>query len=104
LSQGELSTGLNQFFPAPTAGGMMAFNGVAVQIPPDQLPTPAKQITRHLFAAADINKDGLLSLQELNDFLDKNFGLWDQNGDASLGAQELAMVFGQLSMPDLPPQ
>jgi Ca2+-binding EF-hand superfamily protein len=103
LSQGELSTGLGQLFPAPPTVGMMAFNGVAVQVPADQMPTPAKQVTKHLFAAADTNKDGLLSLQELNDYLDKNFSQWDQNGDGSLSAQELAVVFAQFAMPDLPP-
>ena len=103
LSQGELSTALSQFFPAPVGGGMMAFNGVAVQVPPDQMPTPGKQITKHIFAAADTNKDSLLSLQELNDFLSKSFTQWDQDGDGSLSAQELSAAFGQLAMPDLPP-
>jgi hypothetical protein len=51
-------------------------------------------------ALADANKDGLISSQELNDFLDKSFSQWDQNGDGVLDAQELSNAFGQLAMPD----
>jgi Ca2+-binding EF-hand superfamily protein len=106
LSRDELSGALKALFPAPPAGGFQAVrvvNGVAVQVPPDELPTPDKQLTRHIMALADSNKDGALSLQELNDFLDKSFSQWDQNGDGALDAQELAATFGWLAMPD-PPQ
>ena len=101
LSQGELSTGLSQFFPAPPVGGGMAvINGTAVSISPDDMPTPGKQVTKHIMATADTNKDGFLSLQELNDYLTKSFPQWDQNGDGSLDTQELGMAFGQLAVPD----
>jgi len=102
LSQDELSVGLRQLFPAPLAGAqaMRTVNGVAQQVPADELPTPDKQLTKHILAQADSNKDGLLSLQELGDFLDKSFSQWDRNGDGSLDAQELNAAFGQLAMPD----
>ena len=105
LSQSELSTALKALFPAPPGGiqAMRVVNGVAVQVPPDEIPTPDKQLTKHIIALADSNKDGALSLQELNDFLDKSFGQWDQNSDGALDAQELAAAFGQLARPD-PPQ
>jgi Ca2+-binding EF-hand superfamily protein len=105
LSQEELSNALKGLFPAPPPGGMQAMrmiNGVAVQVPPDEMPTPDKQLAKHLLAAADSNKDGALSLQELNDYLDKSFSQWDQDGNGSLDAQELSTAFGQLAMPDLP--
>jgi Ca2+-binding EF-hand superfamily protein len=105
LSPDELSTALTALFPAPPPGARHAvrvINGVAMEVSPEDLPTPDKQITKHLFAQADANKDGWLSLQELNDFLDKSFSQWDQDGNGSLDAQELAAAFGQLAMPDLP--
>jgi Ca2+-binding EF-hand superfamily protein len=102
LSQDELSVGLRQLFPAPPAGAqaIRTVNGVAQQVPADELPTPDKQLTKHIFAGADSNKDGLLSPQELSDYLDKNFSQWDRNGGGSLDAQELNAAFGQLAMPD----
>lgn len=104
LTQAQLSDELKQFFPDVGAGtAMCVVNGVAVQVPPDRVPTPYGQLAKHIFADADSNKDGLLSLQELNDFLDKSFSQWDQNNNGSLDAQELNTAFGQLAMPDLPP-
>jgi Ca2+-binding EF-hand superfamily protein len=102
LSQGELATGLAQFFPRPTAGGLCLVNanGVTTTVSPADMPTPDKEIAKHLMAAADANKDGSLSLQELNDYLDKCFSQWDQDGNGSLDAQELFAAFGQLAVPD----
>jgi hypothetical protein len=57
-------------------------------------------LAKHIFAGADANKDGFLSLQEVNDFLDKNFSQWDQNSNGSLDEHEFAMAFGQLALPD----
>lgn len=104
LTQAQLSNEFKQFFPnIGTPVGMCVVNGVAVQVPADQMPTPYGELAKHILAAADTNKDGQLSLLELNNFLDKSFSQWDQDGDGSLDAQELAAAFGQLSMPDLPP-
>ena len=104
LTQTQLADQLKQFFPNfGLRTAVRIVNGVAVQVPPDQLPTPSGQLANHIFAYADSNKDGFLSLQELNDFLDKSFNQWDQNGDGSLDAQELGTAFGILAMPD-PPQ
>jgi len=64
------------------------------------LPTADAVLVKHIFAAADANKDELLSLQEINDFLDKSFVSWDQDGGGSLNAEELNTAFGQLSLPD----
>jgi Ca2+-binding EF-hand superfamily protein len=103
LSADELSAALKKLFPAPPPGGAQAMamvNGVAVQVPPDQMPTPDKQVAKHIMALADTNKDGLLSLQELNDWLDKSFSQWDQNGDGALDTPELDAAFGQLARPD----
>lgn len=108
LSADELSAGLKSLFPAPPPGVQMravaVVNGVPVEVIPDEMPTPDKQLTKHVMALADTSKDGLLSLQELNDWLDKSFSQWDQDGNGSLDAQELAVAFGQLAMPNLPPQ
>jgi hypothetical protein len=75
-------------------------NGVATEVSPDELPTPDGQLTKHILAGADSSKDGLLSLQELSNFMDKSFGQWDQDGNGSLNAQELNAAFGQLAKPD----
>lgn len=102
LSADELSTGLKALFPAPppNARAMAMVNCVAVQVPVDQMPTPGKQITGHIMALADTNQDGQLSLQELNDWLDKSFSQWDLNGDGALDASELNAAFGELARPD----
>lgn len=100
LNQNELSAAFKQFFPAPVGGGFRVVNGVASQVSPDEMPTPDKQLAKHIMAGADSNKDGLISLQELNDFLDKSFSQWDQDGNGSLNAQELSMAFAQLARPD----
>ena len=106
LSTDELSAGLKNLFPAAPPGAqtpaVVDVNGVLVQVPPDQLPTPDKQLVKHIMAVADANKDGLIGSQELSDFLDKSFSQWDQNGDGVLDAQELSNAFGQLAMPDPP--
>jgi hypothetical protein len=106
LSTDELSAGLKKLFPAPPPGAQTLavayLNGVPVEVPPDQLPTPDKQLVKHIMALADANKDGLISSQELNDFLDNSFSQWDQDGDGVLDAQELSNAFGQLAMPDPP--
>jgi hypothetical protein len=102
LSTDELSAGLKKLLPAPPSGaqGVAVVNGV--QVSPDQLPTPDKQLTKHILALADANKDGLISLQELNDYLGKSFSQWDHNGNGSLDVQELGSAFTQLATPDLP--
>ena len=66
----------------------------------EELPTPDSQLAKHIFAGADANQDGLLSLQEVSEFLDKNFSQWDQNSSGSLDEHEFAMAFGQLAIPD----
>ncbi len=99
VSGNELSTALKELFPAPPTGGVRVVNGVAVEVAPGDLPTPDKQVTKHILAGADSNKDGLLSLQELNDYLDKSFSQWDQDGNGSLHAQELNVAFGELARP-----
>ncbi|HEV2329277.1 MAG TPA: hypothetical protein VGY56_10860 [Verrucomicrobiae bacterium] len=103
LSTNELAAGLKGLFPPPPPGGAQAVavvNGVAVQIPADEIRTPDQMITENIMAAADANKDGLLSLQELNDWLSNSFSQWDQNGDGTLDASELGAAFGQLARPD----
>ena len=102
LSADELSAALKNLFPQPPGGAQATamVNGVAVQVPPDQMPTPDKQVSKHIMALADANQDGQLSLQELNDWLDKSFSQWDQNGDGSLSVAELNAAFGQLARPD----
>jgi Ca2+-binding EF-hand superfamily protein len=103
ISQGELAAAAREFFPAPPPGamrGIRVINGVEVEVPPGELPTPDGQLCKHLLAGADSNKDGLLSLQEINDFLEKSFGGWDQDGNGSLDTKELGMAFGQLTIPD----
>lgn len=103
LSTNELAAGLKGLFPPPPPGGAQAVavvNGVAVQIPADEIRTPDRMITENIMAAADANKDGLLNLQELNDWLSNSFNQWDQNGDGTLDAAELGAAFGQLARPD----
>jgi len=103
VSSNELSAGLKDLFPAPLGAGARAIrviNGVPVETAPGEIQTPDMVIARRLFTGADANKDGNLSLQEVNDFLDKSFAQWDQSGDGSLDAQELGIAFGQLSLPD----
>lgn len=105
LTEAQLSGEFKQFFPdIGTARAVCVVNGVPTQVPPDQMPTPYGQLARHIFAAADSNKDGQLSLEEINDYLDKSFSQWDQDGNGSLDAAEFAAMFGQLARPDLPPQ
>jgi Ca2+-binding EF-hand superfamily protein len=103
LSTNELSTGLQGLFPPPPQGGAQAIavvDGVAMQIPVDQIRTPDQMIAANLMAEADANSDGSLSLQELNDWLNKSFSQWDQNGDGALDASELGAAFGQLARPN----
>lgn len=103
LSTNELAAGLKVLFPPPPPGGAQAvavINGEAVQIPADQIRTPDQIITENIMAAADANKDGLLSVQELNDWLSNSFSQWDQHGDGTLDAAELGAAFGQLARPD----
>jgi Ca2+-binding EF-hand superfamily protein len=115
LSQAELAGALKELFPAPPAGGGFGIRtirgapgspspytirGAAAPASSEELPTPDSQLAKHIFAGADANKDGFLSLQELNDFLDKNFSQWDQNSNGSLDEHEFAMAFGQLALPD----
>lgn len=101
LTQAELSNQLKQFFPnIGVRTAVREVNGVAVQVPPNQLPTPYGQLAKHIFAAADSNQDGSLSLQEVSDWLVKNFDQWDQNGNGSLDTSELDAAFSQLARPD----
>lgn len=103
LNADEFSAALKKLFPAPPPGAqtcVAVVNGVQVEIPPDQIPTPDKQVAKHIFAASDSDQDGLLSLSKVNDWVDKTFGQWDQNSDGMLNASELNTVFGQLARPD----
>jgi len=103
VSSNELSAGLKDLFPALPGAGARAIrviNGVPVETAPAEILTPDVVIARRLFTGADANKDGNLSLQEVNDFLDKSFAQWDQNGSGSLDVQELGIAFGELSLPD----
>jgi len=103
VSQTELSAAFKEFFPAPPPGavrGMRMVNGATSEVSFDDLPTPDVVVSKHLLAAVDTNKDGLLSLQEFNDFIDRNFGQWDKNGDGSLDAEEFSAAFGQMALPD----
>jgi Ca2+-binding EF-hand superfamily protein len=105
LTQLELSTALKEFFPVPPQGGVHAvrvINGVAVEVPPGDLPTPDGQLAKHTFAGADSNTDGLISSQELSEFLDKRFSQWDRDGNGSLNTEELNGAFFELSRPDQP--
>lgn len=104
VSGNELTIALKGLFPAPPGGtrGMRVVNGVEVEVAPGDLPTPDRQLSKHIMALADANKEGLLNLQELNDWLDKSFSQWDQNGDGSLDAQEFDVAFRELVRPDLP--
>jgi Ca2+-binding EF-hand superfamily protein len=104
LSGNELSTALKQLFPAPPPGGLHAVrvvNGVAVEISPDELPTPDAQVAKNILAGSDFNTDGALTYQEVSAFLlGRCFRQWDQDGNGSLDAQELHVAFGQLARPD----
>jgi hypothetical protein len=62
--------------------------------------TPDAMLAKHIMTAADSNKDGVLSQQEVSDFLEKNFAQWDSNGNGSLDAQEFGAAFGPFVMPD----
>jgi Ca2+-binding EF-hand superfamily protein len=101
-SGNELSSALKELFPTPPAGapGVRVFNGVAVEGAPGDLPTPDRQLVKHILAGSDSNKDGSLSIPELNDWLDTNFSQWDRDGNGSLNAQELNVAFGLLILPD----
>lgn len=92
LDHTALLNGLSNLFPM-------------FQPPPGLAPLPAEatppgQLTRHLFDAADSNKDGTITFTELSAFLDSNFSQWDHNGDGALDAQELDQAFAQLIAPD----
>src|SRR5262249_26802006 len=115
LSQAELAAALKELFSAPPSGGGFGIRttrgapgspspqivrGAATAGSSEELPTPDSQLAKHIFAGADANKDGFLSLQEVNDFLDKSFGQWDQNSNGSLDEREFALAFGQLALPD----
>jgi Ca2+-binding EF-hand superfamily protein len=128
LSQPELAVALKELFPAPPSGGGFGIrtivgapgsaapqvirgaaapgsSDVLIAAPgssasSEEIPTPDSQLAKHIFAGADTNKDGFLSLQEVNDFLDKNFSQWDQDSNGSLDAHEFALAFGQLALPD----
>jgi Ca2+-binding EF-hand superfamily protein len=104
VSSNELSVAVKELFPTPPPGAgaraMRVVGGVASEVPAGEIVTPDMAVVRHLLNGADTNKDGLLSLQEVNDFLEKTFVRWDQNGDGSLDAPELNGAFGQLSFPD----
>jgi Ca2+-binding EF-hand superfamily protein len=103
VSSNELSAALKEFFPAPPQGGgraMRVINGVATEVSPSEMVTPDVVLVRHLLVGADSNKDALLSLQEVNDFIEKNFGQWDADTSGALNAQELGGAFGSLSFPD----
>lgn len=103
VSSNELSAAIKELFPVPPQGGVRAFrvlNGVTVETAPGEIPTPDVMVVRRLLKGADANKDGLLSLQETNDFVEKSFTQWDRNGDGSLDVQELDIAFVELSLPD----
>jgi EF hand len=103
VSGNEISTALMALFPAPSGGGVPAMavvNGVAVDVAPSDLQTPDRQLAKHILAAADSNKDGLLSFQELNAWLDQSFSQWDLDANGLLNAQELNIAFSQLAAPD----
>src|SRR5262245_29301432 len=89
VSGGELSAALKELFPVPPEGvhGARIINGVVIELPPDELPTPDAQVAKHILAGADSNKDGALTLQEVSVFLfGKCFSQWDQDGSGSLDA------------------
>ncbi|HEY3913040.1 MAG TPA: hypothetical protein VGN61_01030, partial [Verrucomicrobiae bacterium] len=96
---------LKQIFPAPSenggrvvgvggagGGGGAVGGGMQVDLP--------ALLTKHIMAKADSNKDGLLSLQEFDDYLDNSFGQWDQDGNGALDVRELGVAFALLARPD----
>jgi len=92
LSQADLYNGIKELFPQP-------------QLPPGITPppvplTPPGQLAKHLFWAADADKDGVLTLSELEAFLTANFRQWDKDNDGSLDESELARAFAELARPD----
>jgi Ca2+-binding EF-hand superfamily protein len=92
LGQIALLDGIKDALPMPQApAGLPPL--------PDEF-TPPGQLTRHVLAAADSNTDGIITLQELNDFFDENFSQWDQDNNGSLNAQEFGLAFAQLAAPD----
>ena len=92
LDQTELLDGIKDVLPMPQPPA-------GLTSPPDEF-TPPGQLAKHILAAADSNKDGVITLQELNDFLDQNFSQWDQDNNGSLNAQEFGLAFAQLAAPD----
>jgi Ca2+-binding EF-hand superfamily protein len=92
LDQTALLNGMKDLLPMPQPPA-------GLTPPPDEF-TPPGQLAKHIFAAADSNKDGVITLRELNDFFDKNFSQWDQDNNGSLNAQELSLAFAQLAAPD----
>jgi Ca2+-binding EF-hand superfamily protein len=107
VSGSELSTGIKDIFPAPTGGaggmrGMPVAHGAGMPFTAKALPSPDAQLAMRVLTSADADKEGSLSLTELNDFLDNSFSQWDQSGDDFLDAAELRAAFGQLAIPELP--
>jgi hypothetical protein len=103
VSGTELSTAIKELLPAPPVGvhGIRVVHGVAVEVTPDELPTPDKQLTKRILAGADSNKDDTLTFQEVSTFLlGKCFSQWDLDGNGSLDSQELNEAFGQLAKPE----
>ena len=92
LNQTALLNGIKDLLPMPLPPA-------GLTPPPDEF-TPPGQLTKHILAAADSNKDGAVTLQELNDFLDQNFSQWDKDNNGSLNAQEFGLAFAQLAAPD----
>jgi Ca2+-binding EF-hand superfamily protein len=92
LDQTALLNGIKDLLPMPQPPA-------GFTPPPDEF-TPPGQLAKHILPAADSNKDGVITLQELNDFLDQNFSQWDQDNNGSLNAQEFGLTFAQLAAPD----
>src|SRR5262249_1030288 len=92
LDQTALLNGIKELFPMPQPPP-------GLTPPPDEFMPPG-QLTKHILAEADSNKDGVITVQELNDFFDKNFSQWDQDKNGSLDAQEFGVAFAQLAAPD----
>jgi Ca2+-binding EF-hand superfamily protein len=92
LDQTALLNGIKDLLPMPQLPAGMT-------PPPDEF-APPYQLSKHILAAVDSNKDGVITLQELNDCLEKNFSQWDQDHDGRLTAQELGLAFAQLAAPE----